>query len=155
MIDTGEVLYENIGRGLIVLCGGSIQDKIESIGVLYEKYGIQDIESSELANLIKGMLKIFHSIDPSIFEKVTLTEASSIVVSRCWNDLNLSSTEAVMLIQLYNWILGKPDRGCISQSKSEKRFKITNSLRQCLGDLLRTDMMVEFINVIIPNNCRN
>ena len=105
--------------------------------------------SDLLANLIKGMLKIFHSIDPSIFEKVTLTEASSIVVSRCWNDLNLSTTEAVMLIQLYNWILGKPDRDCVPKSKSEKKFEITNSLQRSLEGLLNYDMMVEFINVII------
>lgn len=146
-IDFGEVSYKKIGQFLIIFCSGSKQDKVEAIGLLYEKYGIKNIESSEMASMFKGVFKIYKNFDPNMFEGQTLTEVSSSIIDKCWNDLMTSTNNPIETFQLYNWIKEENCERSITQSKVKIKLNIKKLIDQTLEHFLNNEELPDFINV--------
>jgi hypothetical protein len=147
-IDTGEVSYRSIGRGLIILCGGSLQDKLDAIGVLYEEYGIQEIESTEMADLCEGVLKLYQAFDSKSFEGTNAAEISSRTTVKCWEDLGVHTLETICPNQLKLLIEeSKIETERAGLSKSTKRTQLYKTFEQSLKKLLHNKDLFKSIEV--------
>jgi len=150
----GEVSYRNIGRGLIVLCDGTIQDKVDSIKLLYEEYGIQEIEQSEIADLCEGVFKLYKIFDPRIFEKVGIVEVAAETTNKCWDELKICNAESVKPWQLKKWIerlnvVYTEEAG--SLSKVKQRYQLDKLLKESFERLLRNKNLFNFVKVFKVN----
>lgn len=149
-VDRGEVSYRNIGRGLIVLCGGSVEDKTDAVKVLYERYGVQDVEASELADLCEGMFRLYSAFDPKTFAKAALADVAAETATKCCEILQVCGPELIKPWQLRNWVEGKRKERVedpASLSKVAKRHQIDKSFKESLKRLLRNKELFNFVKV--------
>jgi len=147
-IDIGEVHYRSIGKGLIVLCGGSLQDKLDAIGLLYEEYAIREIKSTEMADLCEGMLKLYQAFDSKSFEGTSVAEISSKTTTKCWEDLNVHISEAIDPNQLKLFTKeSKSETESADLNRSIKRAQLHKTLEQSLKKLLQNNNLFKPIEV--------
>eukprot|EP00826_Nyctotherus_ovalis_P051544 TRINITY_DN6447_c0_g1_i1.p3 TRINITY_DN6447_c0_g1~~TRINITY_DN6447_c0_g1_i1.p3 ORF type:complete len:130 (+),score=48.36 TRINITY_DN6447_c0_g1_i1:969-1358(+) len=125
---------------------GSIQDKMDAIGVLYEEYGIQEVESTEVADLCEGMLKLYRVFDQKSFEEASAAEISSKTALKCWERLGIYASESISPNQLIAEEI-KSESDSVHLSKSVKRAQLVETFEHSLKRLLHKKELFAFIKV--------
>ena len=105
-----------------------------------------------MSHLYEGSFKIYKSFDSKIFEKVSTTEISSAITSKCWNDLKIFSIEPITLFEFYNWIQNKKINEKVTLkrlSKIRRQSYLTNLFEETLEQILEKNDFFDFIDVTI------
>jgi len=140
---------KDFAKIIIILCGGTWKDKVDSISLIYEKLGISGIEYNEMVDLTEGLLQFFHSFDKKYFaEKMQSSPVEMVYCTSeyCWKELKIPVCFAVSKAD-FNTMLGNSKnenmhaqiQGHIEKiSKKSKTHDLEmtfiNSLRLILGD---------------------
>jgi len=154
-----EVEILEIGKILIILCGGTLRDKLDSIGILYEKYGIQQIDSSEFANLCERFFKLYEKFDSKFFEKINTfpAEIASSTSNKLWSDLNIINSVPISPLNIKNWVKNQRDGeltenlqiNIMNITKKDKENEYKENLVNTLNKLLQNKAFFNIIPVFL------
>ena len=164
MIDSKEYSYKSLGKGLIVLSGGTVKDKLDAIAILYEKYGVQNIDSSEMANLCEGLFGMYEKFDPKVFQKLgsSKAEIASCTATNCWKTLNVIDSAPIAPNRLEKWISneaeakesegeGSEESNTSVMTKYAKETEFKECLENALDKLSHNKDLFNVIYVILAN----
>ena len=105
----GKVELIELAKGLTILCGGSMQDKIEGAFMLFDYNNSETLDFEELTSMLSVVYKVFFQ-NRKGFEKtanVEPGELADIVGQKCFNDLDIQPSGEVHLQPFLEWCFGR------------------------------------------------
>jgi len=113
----GEVNISELSAGLLVLCSGTRDDKIETCFGLFDLNGDGVITESEMAKLLASTYKVMYSTRPEIRERMGATtpeELAKATAYECFREADVNNDGHVTLEEFKTWV-AKPSGKAVTE----------------------------------------
>jgi len=107
----GVVTYEELLSGILVLCGGSRDDKVKTAFELFDRDGNGSITIDEMEQYLTSVFRILYEISPNIVDSVQATaeELGKTTAAQCFEDVDINHDGEISYDEFAQWYLAPRD----------------------------------------------
>jgi len=105
--DDGTVSYEELLSGILVLCGGTRDDKVKTAFALFDRDGTGSISKSEMERYLTSVFRILYEVSPATAGsiRVSAEQLGQTTASQCFEDIELNNDGQVKYEEFAKWYL--------------------------------------------------
>jgi Ca2+-binding EF-hand superfamily protein len=103
--EDGIVTFDELVSGLVVLCGGSRDDKVRAAFELFDLNGNGEIELSEMSRYLTSVFRILYEISPATAASMNVTaqELGQSTAYQCFEDAGKSPDASISYEEFKHW----------------------------------------------------
>merc|ERR1711939_319779 len=103
----GVVTYEELLSGILVLCGGSRDNKVKTAFDLFDRDGNGSISKSEMQQYLTSVFRILYEISPATASSIQVSaeQLGQTTASQCFEDIDRNDDGQISYEEFAQWYL--------------------------------------------------
>ena len=105
LIGSGRLAFNEVTKGVIVLCGGSLAEKLESCFLLFDYNNSNTIDNEELLSMLETIFTLYFWSNKSIEQEYSITpaELAQETAEKCFREFRIRPGGEIRIDQLKSW----------------------------------------------------
>merc|ERR1712087_848275 len=105
----GVVTLDELLSGIVVLCGGSRDDKVRVAFDLFDRDGNGSISRSEMEKYLTSVFRILYEVSPATAESMAVTaeKLGKTTAAQCFEDADINGDGKISYDEFETWYLGR------------------------------------------------
>lgn len=101
------VSYEELLSGILVLCGGTRDDKVQTAFALFDRDGTGSISKAEMEQYLTSVFRILYEVSPATAGsiRVSAEQLGQTTASQCFEDIEVNHDGQVTYEAFAKWYL--------------------------------------------------
>ena len=107
----GVVTYEELLSGILVLCGGSRENKVKTAFDLFDRDGKGSINLGDMEDYLTSVFRILYEVSPSTVAAIDVSaeELGKTTALQCFQDIDINHDGQVTYNEFAQWYLAPHD----------------------------------------------